>query len=369
MIVNRTYVDLEGRKFSLTKIKQFLKKEAPEVFSRLTSKNSTGNDFWEALLNHKLPQVENTCKTCGSVTSFRKNGDYWGYSIYCTIQCAKADPEHMSKVKASYKRNPENQLVRQKIENTWLKNYGVKDIVQLPTIRKKIQKTLLRRYGARETFSSKIIQEKSRKTMLERYGVEFSSQKADFAEKVSATSLRRYGVTNPSKSEEIKKRIVQGNLRSLGVRYAMQNAESFLKQQHSAMSTKKLKLHGKVFTYRGYENYALKYLVNYLQVPVSRIHTGKNLPSISYDHKGKSRIYYPDIKVPGKLIEVKSTYTLGLLNDSPWFSNNIAKFKAARDSGHKIELWLVLPGKKRILRFARPESLTKSRVSKLVKRV
>lgn len=366
MKIHRTYVDLEGRKFSILKVRELLQAKAPKIYARLQKREAVGNDFWEALLNYKLPQVQNTCKLCGGLTSFRKNGDYWGYSVYCTIQCAKEDPDHMTKVVRSYRNNPENRFVGQKIKSTWLAKYGVTNVIHLPKIREKIENTLLRRYGVKATFSAKAVREKSRRTMLKRYGSEFYSQSAGFPGKIRATSLRRYGTTNPSKSKKIKKRIVESNLRSMGVEYAMQNPESFIKQQNSAMSTKWTTIKGKRFSYRGYENYALNYLVKFLNVPPSDIATGEGLPSIQYKHKGKTKVYYPDIELPDKLIEVKSTYTLGLAEGSDWFARNKAKFKAALNAGHSIELWLVLPAKKRILRFTRPENITRSSVAKMI---
>jgi hypothetical protein len=86
-----------------------------------------------------------------------------------------------------------------------------------------------------------------------------------------------------------------------------------------ASRIKNLRLGGKTFHVRGYEPYALAYLVKQKGISSKELVTSsKNIPRIPYVYGGKHRTHVPDIFIPTKniLVEVKSVYTAGLLKPS-----------------------------------------------------
>jgi len=94
---------------------------------------------------------------------------------------------------------------------------------------------------------------------------------------------------------------------------------------------------GKVVRIQGYENFAIRDLLND-GVPEEAIITGKKLiPVIPYKFEGNNRLYYPDIYIPSKnlIIEVKSLYTFHIQ-----YSKNIHKFDTTLCHGFLIWIWI-----------------------------
>lgn len=91
----------------------------------------------------------------------------------------------------------------------------------------------------------------------------------------------------------------------------------------------------------GYEHYALSYLLS-KGVRKTSIQAGLHnikIPVIKYKHRAKLRRYYPDIyvKCTNTLIEVKSTYTLGL-KDRYVYERLRNKAKAVLEQGYRFKL-------------------------------
>lgn len=368
MIVHRTYVDLEGTRPSLAKVKELLKRNRPKVLRKLESSGTaTSLDLWEALLNARFPQVANTCKVCRKPTTFRKNGDYLGYSEYCSCTCRSADPEHKAKVRHTYNTNPSNADIGERIRKVFRARYGVDNPGQHLGMQKRAQRTSLKRYGHKHHIASASVRKKTVATLLERHGVSSPGLIESHVAKVKATCLEKYGVDNPSKAESVKRKIVESNLASMGVPYAMQNPRSFARQQASAKAFKKLSLDGKTFRYQGYENHALRYLVKHKGIPAKHLWThGPKIPVIRYPFEGKTKVFYPDILAEDTIIEVKSSYTLGTDTATNWFTQNQAKFKAVHAEGYRLEIWVVLPKEKQIVRFTKPHQITRNHVRKML---
>lgn len=88
---------------------------------------------------------------------------------------------------------------------------------------------------------------------------------------------------------------------------------------------------GDKVTVLGFEHYAIAILLQ--EQPRRKLKFGKDVPVISYEHEGKTRRYYPDVRYGKTLVEVKSTYT--------WFSQqdqNRAKLRAANSAGYTVRL-------------------------------
>lgn len=97
---------------------------------------------------------------------------------------------------------------------------------------------------------------------------------------------------------------------------------------------------------RGYEHYALEYLVGTLKYKVKNIHAGASnkVPSFKYKHRTQVHHYFPDFLVSTKdeefIVEVKSTYTAGL-KDIKTFNIFKKKAQAVEHAGHTFVLLIM----------------------------
>jgi hypothetical protein len=91
--------------------------------------------------------------------------------------------------------------------------------------------------------------------------------------------------------------------------------------------------------YQGYENFALEYLINFVEIFENDIITKRSeVPTIWYvDAKGKNHRHYVDIFIPTEnlCIEVKSTWTIKKKQDNLFLKQN-----AAKELGYKYEIWV-----------------------------
>lgn len=111
---------------------------------------------------------------------------------------------------------------------------------------------------------------------------------------------------------------------------------------------KTVQLAGTTFSIQGYEHLALQWLSDNTEVNVSRISTKP--PRFEYDFANKRRHYTPDFLIGKRsIIEVKSIYTLGVLNDRPVYGKTPtevwaqikAKAKAVEDAGYSFVLMVM----------------------------
>jgi hypothetical protein len=151
---------------------------------------------------------------------------------------------------------------------------------------------------------------KSRYGSLENFAAHVTERRVD-------TWKAKYGVSNPS-----------------------QSAELFAKQ--NAYRVREVEIHGKVFKVQGYEDKVIRSLV------ASGIRTSyieswrKTLPTFQFRHCGKVRVYHPDLLVNKcTVVEVKSTYTLGLhISNRPKFALLKLKAAAVESAGYRFILAL-----------------------------
>lgn len=115
------------------------------------------------------------------------------------------------------------QETKEKMKQTFIKNYGCENPSQSDYVKKKKEQTFLKRYGVKNPFESEKVKNKIKQTNLEKYGVEYPQQSKEIRNKVKQTCLEKYGVENPFESEEIKDKIKQTNLDKYGVEYIFQS--------------------------------------------------------------------------------------------------------------------------------------------------
>ena len=176
-------------------------KKFPKLYQEIQSINFPEDFKWTQKLYHFFNDDFEfnlgRCVMCGKRCNFQTFGK--GYSIYCSKECCMNDSKRI-----------------EKMQNTCLKKYGVKNVTQSPEIRKKMEDSLYKKYGVRNPMKSKEIQEKTKQTNNIRYGCDTPLQNKEVKNKIKETCLKRYGCENPMQSEKIKEKHQQTCLERYG---------------------------------------------------------------------------------------------------------------------------------------------------------
>ena len=151
-----------------------------------------------------------------------------GYRNHCSTKCSNNDFN-----------------IKNKKENTLLKNYGVINPNYSEEIINNKKNNCLHKYGVDHYSKTDEFKEKYKNVMQQNYGVDHYSKTSKFKEKIKNTSqkkwrvdsplsspeiqskiketnLERYGYVNPFQNEKIKNKIKQTNLKRYGVEYYTQ---------------------------------------------------------------------------------------------------------------------------------------------------
>jgi len=190
---------------------------------------------------------------------------------------------------------------------------------------------------------------KMKKTCLEKYGhvtnllleeIKTKSHSQEALNKRKQTNLIKYGFECPSKNKLVRQKMNETTYKRFGVYHALQNevvAENITKKMYNIKEF--ITCSGKIFTYQGYENFALEYLLYCLNIDENKIITRKSeVPVIWYtDQTNKKHRHYVDIFIPTEnlCIEVKSSWTAKKKQDNIFLKQN-----AAKKLGYKYEIWI-----------------------------
>ena len=156
---------------------------------------------------------ENELITCGSnfcINKKREDTCIKKYGVKHVMQLEEVKDKIKDTCKERYKCECplQSEEIRKKSQQTWQKNYGegIINPGQAQEIKDRQRKTWQKNYGEDITspFQVKSIKEKSKQTMLNNYGVEYAMQNEEIQNKVKATNLERHGAENPMQNEEIK---------------------------------------------------------------------------------------------------------------------------------------------------------------------
>lgn len=256
--------------------------------------------------------------------------------------------------------NPfKSEEIKHKIKESCMEKYGVDHHLKNKEILEKVKKTNKEKYGVEFVFHTEESFINSRKTMMEKYGVDsylktetfqsfMTKNRYIFLEKAKKTCLDRYGVDCYVKSDEFIanypiywQRARETCLDRYGVEFPIQNPLIFSKAQQSMFSKKEYTFpNGRKAYVRGYEPRCIDLLLQEGNNEKDIIVETCIIPVISYiklrdDGTEYDAMYFPDIKLPDRLIEVKSTYIYE--KDKV---NNDRKFKACVKSGYNIDVWI-----------------------------
>ena len=285
--------------------------------------------------------------------------------------------------------------IRKKAEQTNMVKIGVKYSFHTPQSFEKIRKTCLLRYGVQFPLQSEFIQAKITQkwlekigagrpmtnqkywkqcmvdkygvdhysktdqfkidyanTCLDKYGVDHYSKTDQFKIDYANTCLDKYGVDHYSKTDQFKIDYANTCLDKYGVDHPMKTIEIFQKATRNSFCRKPFVYpSGRVDYILGYEGVAIfELLESYNERDI--ITNVWCIPTFKYKRvSSKARpllnkeyamsVYFPDILLPDKIIEVKSAYLYK--RDK---QNVIEKMKAVAQTGYKGELWVYKSHKK-----------------------
>lgn len=117
--------------------------------------------------------------------------------------------------------------------------------------------------------------------------------------------------------------------------------------EHTGYRQKTFNIGKREFKVQGYEGHAIHWLVRSREIDPKNIEVGRCVvPRFRYRLNGKEHWYYPDIKVDDRIVEVKSTWTMGLLGDyevtkRPLLAVVKKKARAVERAGFQFRLMLI----------------------------
>jgi hypothetical protein len=182
---------------------------------------------------------------------------------------------------------------------------------QLHSFKYNREQTCLKRYGFKHVMQIKYFKERREQNCLKRYGVKHIMQLQSFKENREQTCLKRYGVKHISQYPGLIQKSYQFKI----YRFPCGNETKV----------------------QGYENFALDILVKegftYNDILILR----KDVPEVWYNFEGKRCRYFVDIYIPklNKMIEVKSVWTINLHKEKI-----NAKADRCRELGYDYEFWV-----------------------------
>ena len=256
------------------------------------------------------------CIECGTQFKPRFYGlksSYQNCKHLCSRKCISSNKEILAlKRQTCLERyGVENYRNIEKVYETSMLNYGVEHFSKSKIVKQHTEESNLAKIGHRNYFQAESSKQKSKQTCIEKYGKEFYTQTEECKQKMKATCIERYGVP-----------------------FAMQDPTFLEKAFKSGAKRKVFELpNGAIHFYQGYEDVALKLLLNEYAIEQITMDI-KKVPVIKYD---RNRHYYPDFFIASKnlIIEVKSNHTY----QSQIF-RNIQKANAAVELGFDFQFWI-----------------------------
>lgn len=177
--------------------------------------NLNSKDYYDMYLKQ---ENEGKCLECGKQTSFR--GIKHGYSRFCCSKCTLRNSEVRDKQLLTQRElyGEHLELIQKKTQETNLKKYGKRHVLQVKAFKEKGKQTSLIKYGTNHPSQSNIVKEKSKQTNLKKYSVEYTFQSDNNKEKSKETMIQKYGELY-SKTEECLEKTRQTNLEKYGVEH------------------------------------------------------------------------------------------------------------------------------------------------------
>ena len=276
-------------------------------------------------------EKEGFCKTCGKTTRFLNLKH--GYLDFCSTKCVNNCKEIRNKIEFTnlkrygVKTSTQNQDVLNKRKENNLKKYGVENPMSLKEVKEKQRLTILKLYGVENISQSEIFKKKKEESFLKNYGTTTYLVTDECRKKLENKILEKYGVTNPSQADEIKFKKEQTILKNYGV-----TNPNYSKEIQSYRA--------KRYYYNNIMFDSSWELAYYIWLKDNNINF-EYQPNISFEYIKDNKIhrYYPDFKVNNELQEIKGTHFFdkdGQLID-PYSKKLLSeKYKCMQDNNIKI---------------------------------
>jgi hypothetical protein len=206
--VNEWYLNLKTQK-PKTSFVYFKNRETPEIAKWFDGLPYSRRVVYKILKEGKKEFGIFVCSFCGKrLTESQILED----SVCCSRSCSMSITSN-------------NEKVKEKKKETFLKHYGVENSLLSKELKNKIEETNLRKYGAKNVFASEIIKKRIEETNLEKYGVKNATQSEVVKSKIRKTYLKKYGTENIQNLEWIKEKKRQTSLKHYGTDSPLQNKE------------------------------------------------------------------------------------------------------------------------------------------------
>lgn len=164
------------------------------------------------------------CSTiCAKKKAKISNLEKYGVENVSQLEHVKEKKEETSMRNYGVKHVLSSNIVKDIIKNNNLEKYGVENISKLEHIKEKKKKTSIMNYGVINPFQSEIIKDVIKLTNLERYGVDNPMKSKNIKNKFKNTNLERYGFDSYTKTNEYKEKSKNSNLEKYGVEYTFQS--------------------------------------------------------------------------------------------------------------------------------------------------
>jgi len=280
--------------------------------------------FKTLLINNKIKLIQRDrvgfiCKTCSNyfIEKFAFNMKFFSDNYNCKM-CDVA----LTKIEKYGSANAVSQ-----IKKSIKERYGVENISQLDFVKEKKEETFIKNYGVKNNFARKEIRdsmydsggkylnnrEKSNETVKERYGVENISQLDFVKEKKEETCFKNHGVKSPMKSNIIRQKFKTTCISKYSVEHISQDKNIHNRQMKSIRGKFNIK---EVNENLHYQTKPELDCIEYCQENNISIWDG---PIIEYTLNNKKHFYFIDFETQNYVIEIKS--------DHIWYQEDIKSGK------------------------------------------
>lgn len=232
------------------------------------------------------------CTNCGRILNaketFMKN-----LGVENPMQL-KQSSEKIKKTKKE-KYGDENFNNRDKSKKTCKEKLGVENVSQAESIKEKKKKTFEEHFGTDNVFKTEYFDQKRKETNLKKYGFEFAQQSAIVKERCEETNLKKYGFKSSAQNPKVKEKIRKSICETLSTR----PPEVWRDIRQKAC---------KKYCFENIYFDSSWELALWIYAKDHDEEIEREPCCFEYEFEEKVHKYFPDFKYKGKLIEIKGDF-------------------------------------------------------------